>query len=156
MSYLDIYGENVSPEIVSTPQVESIRDITNTLSSGVSPDVSPDVSSQTTSFAEYLPSFNTSMIILIIFALIGLIYVGYLFRDVIYGTIEEVLIYFGLMKEQDLPLISEKVPEKKKTEKGKYCIIGKNESGGVICVPYTNHRDCQSNDFALEADCVNL
>jgi hypothetical protein len=99
------------------------------------------------------------MIVLIIFAIIGALYAVYIFRDVIYASLEEILIYFGIIEAPALtpeePGMKQEKKQRKEGEKGRYCVVGRNENG-LVCVPYTNQRDCNSKEYVNESDCVNL
>lgn len=162
MSYFDIYGESPrpqAPDVADFPQPPAPEPDVTPVALEPEPLQPPAEAIETPDYSlfSWLPSFNTSMIILIIFAIIGALYTIYIFRDVIYASLEEVLIYFGIIEAPvllpDEPEQEEK--ESKKVEKGKYCVVGRNENG-VVCVPYTNQRDCNSKEYVNESDCVNL
>jgi hypothetical protein len=157
--------KETTPAISTPPQV-STPSFFNTQYK--TPQYTPQTQTQTqANFTEYqTPQFtyqtqssfslnsNYMMIILVFLAIVGLLYLIYIFRDVIYGSIEEILIYFGIIEGK--PIIPEPTPEPVPDKKEKkFCVVGRNENG-YVCVPYTNHRDCNSKKYVRESDCVNI
>ena len=157
-SSFDIYSNDSPIQNINSNNTQEMSTFVAETNNGLDTTISnPDITSNTIEIEASNVSFyqrNIFYILLILFAIVGIIYVSYLFRDIINAAIEEILIYFGLMKspEKEEP----EMKPKKKGEKGKYCVVGKNQEGKVICVPFTNHRDCNSNDFVLESDCDNI
>jgi hypothetical protein len=182
MSYFDIYGEtptrtgnNLTNAVDIPPSDVTPAGIQEALSPDtpvpLRPEDAPqipqgligsDTNNETTweSMFSWLPSLNSSylMFALVFFAIIGLLYIVYIFRDVIYNAVEEVFIYFGIIEKPEPSVPAKPIPhpEPKPSKKGeKYCVVGRNENG-FVCVPYTNHRDCNSKKYVRENDCVNL
>jgi hypothetical protein len=161
MSYFDIYGETQRPlsDAGDFLPPSAPEPTPGSIQMPEPPQQPVEITEQSTSLFSWIPSFNTSMIVLIIFAIIGALYAIYIFRDVIYASLEEILIYFGIIEAPALtpeePVMKQEKKQHKEGEKGKYCVVGRNENG-LVCVPYTNQRDCNSKEYVNESDCVNL